>query len=70
MAGSSIDRREPAASLRNGNSGAPVGSLELGKNAGYVAVDGAMADEEPLRDLAIRLPTSDQEQHFTFAVGE
>ena len=43
---------------------------EVAQDIGDVAIDGAAADEEDLRDLAVRLPVSYQIEHLALTRGQ
>jgi hypothetical protein len=38
--------------------------IKLAQDIRHVEIDGAAADEEDLRDLAVRFPISDQPEHL------
>ena len=68
-------RRSPgswsrAAQLAAGHRGRSRGHVQLRQRIGDVAVDGVLADEEPLGDRLIAQPARNQPQHFQFAGGQ
>ena len=48
----------------------PRAETELAECASHVGLHGAIANHEPLRDLAVGQPFRDQHNHVPFARGE
>src|SRR4029079_11824477 len=55
---------------RKRSRGSPRGEAELAKDVRDVSVDGVLAQDEPLSDLAVRSTLGDKPEHLSFALAE